>query len=257
MDEVILELKNMKVDIAVVTEIKKKGQGSQKLGYYDHFYSGVPKHIRAQQGVSIFIHRTLRKHITSWEAINERMIKVNMNIYGYRTTILGVYGVNEDALVANKDEFYEQLNDEIVKVGNTREIILLGDLNGRTGNKKQDDVVGRYGEEMLNDNGTKIINMCKQNNLRIMSGFFQHRCIHKYTRTQPTMNQESIIDYLLIKQRSRMKINDVRVYRGATCDSDYHLLKAKILFPRIKSQKDLIPREEDSLSVVISVSFFV
>lgn len=198
---------------------------------YDYFYSGVPKEKRAGQGVAILIHRKYRKYITTWEGISERIIKINMNIRGYRLTIIGVYAVNDDSPTASKDAFFQQLNDEIIKTGKTREIFLLGDLNSRTGKSDNDVTIGKYGEETLNNNGERLIDMCKQNNLRILIGFYQHRNIHKYTSTQDTKKLRSIIDYVITKQKTKIQIQDVRVYRGAICGSDHHLLKAKIFLP--------------------------
>lgn len=200
-NEVLSELTKNKTDIIVLTETKKKGQGSENLGKYDHFYSGVGKEKRAQQGISILIRKDLRRFITAWEAINERMIKMNLTLYGQKLTILGVYSINDDAIVAKKDQFYEQLNCEIVKVGNTRELIVIGDMNARTGKKQQDKVVGQYGEDVLNDNGCRIITICEQNSLKIQNGFYPHHNIHKYTWTQNTRNLKSIIDYTITRQK--------------------------------------------------------
>jgi hypothetical protein len=136
-----------------------------------------------------------------------------------------------DALTQNKEEFFEHLNEEISKIGTSREIIIMGDMNSRVGKKDQDKIVGRYGEDTINDNGNRLINICNQNNLRIMNGFFQHRDIHKYTWSQHTKNLRSIIDYVITKQNKRIKIQETRACRGATCGSDHHLVKAKILFP--------------------------
>jgi hypothetical protein len=180
--EVTSELKNQEIDVAVITETKKKGEGSENLGYYDHFYSGVTKDKRAQQGISIFIRKNLRRYITLWEAINERLIKMNICLHGYKITIIGVYGINEDALTQNKEEFFEQLNEEISKIGTSREIIIMGDMNNRVGKKDQNKIVGRYGEDTINDN--RLINICNQNNLRIINEFFQHQDIHKTKRIQ-------------------------------------------------------------------------
>lgn len=121
------------MDITVITETKKKGNGSENLGYYDLFYSGVKKDQRAQQGVGILIRKSLRRCITSWEPIDQRLIRMNLTIKGHRLTILGAYGINDNALVNNKSEFFEKLNDEILKIGTTREILLLGDFNSRVG----------------------------------------------------------------------------------------------------------------------------
>lgn len=243
-NEVMSELKYAKIDIAVITETKKKGNGSENWGYYDHFYSGVPKDQRAQQGISIVIRRTLRKYITSWEAINQRFIKMNLTIKGYRVTILGVYGVNNDAIVNIKDDFFEQLNDEITKIGTSREIIILGDLNCRTGRENNNVVVGRHGEETRNENGTRLISICEQNNLKILNGFYQHRNIHKYTWTQSTRNLKSVIDYAITRQNTKINIQDVKACRGPSCGSDHYVLKMKAVLPsRNEQQVDKQPNQ--------------
>ncbi|XP_030749694.1 uncharacterized protein LOC115877587 [Sitophilus oryzae] len=119
MDEVLYEINKLDIDLAVLTETKKKSQGSENLGMYDYFYSGVRKEKRAGQGVAILIHRKYRKYATTWEGISERIIKINMNIRGYRLTIIGVYAVNDDSPTASKETFFQQLNDEIIKTGKT------------------------------------------------------------------------------------------------------------------------------------------
>ncbi|XP_057663198.1 uncharacterized protein LOC130898146 [Diorhabda carinulata] len=181
-NEVLREIRQLNMDIVVLTETKKKGQDSENLGHYDHFYSGISKDKRAQKGVSILIKKSLRKYVSSWEAVNQRIIKINIAICGNKTTVIGTYGINEDDTVNNKDDYFECLSEEISKVGTSREVIILGDLNARTGKKIDDQmIVGRFGEEVTNDNGNRLITLCQQNTLKILNGFFQHKMIHKYT----------------------------------------------------------------------------
>ncbi|XP_030749701.1 uncharacterized protein LOC115877594 [Sitophilus oryzae] len=153
----MIEIKNLKLDVTVITETKKKGQGSESMGQYDHFYSGVSKNRTAQQGASVLIKRNHRKHVHSWEAISERIIKINMTVRENRITIFVVYGINDDSLVNVKDKFFEDLNNEITKVGKTREIIILGDLKCRVGKSTDSQVAGPYGEDTKNDNGEREI----------------------------------------------------------------------------------------------------
>nr|XP_018911551.1 PREDICTED: craniofacial development protein 2-like [Bemisia tabaci] len=195
------------------------------------FFSGVSKDQRAQQGVAILVRNDLRKCITSWEPINERIVKMNVTVYGHKITLLGVYGINDDAPVAAKDQFFELLNDEILKVGTSREVIVLGDLNGRTGHRIDCKVVGPFGEDVVNDNGNRIIEVCEQNELKILNGFFQHRDIHKYTWVQRTRDLRSIIDYAITNQTTKIKVQQVKVCRGLSCGSDHHFLKVEIAFP--------------------------
>ena len=244
MTEVVSEIGSHGFDVTVLTETKKKGQGSVSVKEYDLFYSGVEKDQRAQQGVAILIRKSLRKCITTWEAVNPRMIKMNMAVFGHKITILGVYGVNDDSTVAVKDQFFEELNEEIGKIGSRREIIVLGDLNGRIGRQIKSKIVGPFGEAAINDNGARIIDVCEQRDMKVLNGFYQHKDIHKFTWVQSTRGLKSIIDYVVVRQDTRMKIQQVRVWRGLSCGSDHYFLGAKIAFPVIGSQETRQAQEQ-------------
>ena len=68
--------------------------------------------------------------------------------------------------------------------------------------------------------------------------FFNHKNIHKYTWEQHTNNLKTIIDYIITKQDLKLKIQDVRAYRGPNCGTDHKLLVAKILFPYMHTATD-------------------
>jgi hypothetical protein len=51
-------------------------------------------------------------------------------------------------------------------------------MNWRTGRKTGDTAVGNFGEDMGNDNGERLIELCAQISLKIWNGFFNHTNIH-------------------------------------------------------------------------------
>jgi exonuclease III len=55
MEEILSEINEMKMDVVVLTETKKKGTGSETLENYIHLFSGVKKYERAKRGVSVLI----------------------------------------------------------------------------------------------------------------------------------------------------------------------------------------------------------
>jgi len=124
-----------------------------------------------------------------------------------------------------------KLNEKLVNICMTREIILLGDFNGHTGTKVNNQVVGPYGETRINDNGERLIDLCESHNLRITNGYFKHKMIHKYTWEQHTRNFKSIIDYIIVKQKSKFQIHGVRVQRGINCGSDHYVVRGKVYLP--------------------------
>jgi len=126
--------------------------------------------------------------------------------------------------------FLGNLIEVIVEIGNSREILIAGDFNSRTGKKINDLVVGPFVVVVINDNGDKLIDICGQNSLKILNGYFKHKRIHQYTWHQDTQALRSKIDYIIARQNSGLKFQDIRVFRGMTVGSDHYLVNAKILF---------------------------
>lgn len=237
--EVFHELNKMNIDICVLTETKKKGKGNENIGEYIHFYSGVRKDARAKRGVSIAVHKDMKRSIKSWEEIDEQIMTIEIVKDSRHIVIIGVYAPSEDALPLIKDQFYDKLIQVVSNIKKDKEIVILGDLNARTGTENNSTIVGKYGEPVINNNGMRLRDMCEATSMKIMNGFFPHKDIHKFTWEQATKNLRSIIDYIIQKQHSRLNITDVRVYRGLECGSDHHVVMAKIVveYRRIRNKE--------------------
>ena len=158
------------------------------------------------------------------------MIKLHANLFGKKLCILGIYAKSDDENAVVKENLGGKLNEVIVEIGNSREILIARDFNSRTGKQINNLVVGPLGEEVINDNGDKLIDICEQNSLKILNGYFKQKRIHQYTWHQDTQEIRSIIDYVIARQNSGLKFQDVRVFRGMTVGSDLYLVSAKILF---------------------------
>lgn len=70
-----------------------------------------------------------------------------------------------------KDDVFEQLHQEVTKVGVGRDIVILGNLNSRTETRTSSRVIGQSGKNVVNDNGHKLIRFYEQNELNVMNGF--------------------------------------------------------------------------------------
>ena len=59
-----------------------------------------------------------------------------MNLLGEKLCILGMYAISDDENVLVKEDIFGKLNDIIAEIGNSREVLIAGDFNSRTGGKK-------------------------------------------------------------------------------------------------------------------------
>jgi hypothetical protein len=148
---------------------------------------------------------------------------------GHEIVVIGTYAPTDDSRVDSKEEYFNKLTTVLATINKKKEIWILGDLNARTGKSSNSEIIGRYGEDILNDNGQRLIDFCEAHSLKILNGFFPHKNIHKFTWTQPTRNLKSIIDYFIQRKDSKLKTKDVKVFRGPECGSDHHMIIAKVM----------------------------
>lgn len=86
----------------------------------------------------------------------------------------------------------------------------------------------RFNEDILNDNGELMINLCTLSEMRINNTFFDHKDQYKYTFTN-SRGFKSIIDYIVTSRHLHPKqILDVRMLNSANVGSDHSLQLAKI-----------------------------
>lgn len=229
-NELIGEFESVGIDILGITETKKKGKGEVVMkGGHVLMYSGVDLNQRAKEGVGCIVRKENMKYVRGWTGISERILKIELELDEQtETTIIVVYGPNEDETATRKDHFWEQLN-EITEESKGR-LIIIGDVNGRVGRRDEEtgDVIGIHGEEIRNNNGWRLIDFCMMNNLIVTNTFYAHKDIHKYTREIESRRERSIIDYAIINRQFRAEVKDTRVRRGPEIYSDHFLVTTKI-----------------------------
>lgn len=248
-DELIYEFERAGLEVLVVAETKKKGEGEVKLmNGHTLVYSGVPENKRAVEGVGCIINKKLVKNIVKWKGWSERILSIELLIDKEKITIVAVYGPNENDKKEVKDKFWEELSR--VTEASMGQVFVAGDFNSRVGVRKDETefVLGKHGEVVRNSNGDRMIDYCIINNLVIMNTFFEHKNVHKFTREVHGRKEKSIIDYILTEKQNRKVVKNVRVRRGAEIYSDHHLLVGEIkitkqLHEEEEQNKGLKPKE--------------
>jgi len=77
------------------------------------------------------------------------------------------------------------------------------------------------------DNGTCLINFCMANLLILSSTYVPRKDIYKQTWIAPNRVVKNQVDHIMIQNKQKKCIQNVRSYRGAGADSDHYLVIAK------------------------------
>lgn len=224
------------ISVAIISESKKKLQGTKETQNYIQFYSGVEQSCRAKAGVMMFISKKIKNTISDYTFWNERIIQVRLKLPRGYLSLIGVYAPIEGENEEN-DEFYLNLQNILNKVNQNDFIMIIGDFNARIGNSKIDTNIGIFGEQTRNNNGSRLIDFVSFNQLKVMNSFFNHKDSHKFT--WEARGSKSIIDYAICNNKLADLVLDVRVFRGPEIESDHYLLICPIrLQPRWYKRKN-------------------
>lgn len=254
--EILLEMKQHKVDICALSETKRKGKGTMKLPGYVFIYSGVDLSKRASGGVGILVAEKYEPSINNIHYIDERILVLSLNSESGNINIMSVYAPDSSRKKEETDAFYEKVEAELGRIPSTEKVIILGDLNARVGNKVLPGIMNRFNEEHTNGNGEILIDFCARYSLRINNTFFPHKPQHKIT-WQNTRGQQSIIDFVISNRAIHpSQILDVRSITSANIGTDHNLVlcKLRMNIQRKRQEKNKCTRNKFNIESLSNTS---
>ena len=97
-------------------------------------------------------------------------------------TVIQVYAPTSNAEEAEVEWFYEDLQDLTPKID---VLYIIGDWNAKVGSQETPGVTSKFGLEIWNEAGQKLIEFCQENPLVIANTLFQQHKRQLYTWTSP------------------------------------------------------------------------
>ena len=186
------------VDILGISELKWTGMG--EFNSDDHYiYYCWQKSLR-RNGVAIMVNKRVRNSVFGCNLKNDRMISVPFQGKPLNITVIQVYAPTSNAEEAELEWFYEDPQDLLELTPKKDVLFITGNLNAKVGSQETPGVTGKYGLEMQNEAGQRLIEFCQENALVIANTLFQQHKIRLYTRTSPDGQHQNQIDYILCSQ---------------------------------------------------------
>ena len=89
--------------------------------------------------------------------------------------VIQVYAPTSNAQEPKVEQFYEDLQDPLELTPQKDVQFIIGDWNAKVGSQETPGVTGRFGLEVQNEAGQKLIEFCQENELVIANSLFQQR----------------------------------------------------------------------------------
>ncbi len=241
--------KSKDIDVLAVTDHRIKDSYLSKLsveGY--HWIPGrCPDDVSISSGgVGFLVRRFLRGLVTELEPSfkNQKWIRL-APIAGAgvsRPLYIGAAYMPQEG-AADAEEAWASLDADVAKYGALGEVVLLGDLNAKIGQRRpgEERCLGKHCDTATRTrNGESLIRMAMGHGLRVVNSFSKPKGdeeAHWTTRKDPATGHESQLDYILLSDLDNAP-PELEVCREDG-GSDHWLVYAKVLFPmrREKARK--------------------
>ena len=114
---------------------------------------------------------------------NDRMISVHLQGKPFNITVIQVYAPASNAEEAER--LYKDLQD-LLELTPTKDVLFItGDWNAKVGSQETRGVTGKFGLEVQNEAGQRLIEFCQENALLIANTLFQQHKRRLDTWTSP------------------------------------------------------------------------
>ena len=171
------------------------------------------------------------------EHISARLLKLRV-IFKHRaaTTFIVGYTPTETAATCHKSKIWKELRSTVAEVPASDHLILMMDANARTGGRGEGGglgdvrILGPYGRDILNDNGSLLLPCAAEYKLSIFNTFFstpkRGGNSDAFTYEGPKESHRWRLDYILVRQHDRRLVRNITVH--PKMKSDHRLVSTSI-----------------------------
>ena len=210
-------------------------------------YSGKDEGTGYSHGVASILSKESAKSLIGYNPISDRLIKLRIQAKPHNISLIMCYAPTSVGSEEDLEDFYNSLQQAIDSTPNRDITIIMGDFNAKVGKQlNNSDCIGMFGLGDQNERGENLIEFCRTNNLVIANTLFKHHSRNLYTWTAPDRKTRNQIDYVLINQKWKGSLRNVKTRPGANCNSDHQLLVIDLKLKLKKIQTH--PHHYDSTS---------
>jgi len=247
------QLAEMGMDVVGISEHRWLDSGSMTghqgwtLYYHDAVKLTKPPY-GVQAGVALALSPRAKAAMISWQGLSERLVTMRFKINGGYLSVVQVYSPTDLATDAEKDKFYDDVEEVLNKAPNKDQLIVMGDFNANVGNDSGSwrGVLGPVLPGVIrSDNGQRLLELAARFELSIVNSFFKAPRYRQMTWVSPD-GHTAVKDYLLVRQKHMGQVRSIQSIMHNDVDSDHRLLKAVVHLRPMRAHPKMVQRRFDT-----------
>ncbi|XP_049872896.1 uncharacterized protein LOC126371623 [Pectinophora gossypiella] len=229
--ELASTLTRRNINICCIQETRWMGSKSRDLGLgYQLVYHGTNN---KQNGVGIVLDHHFKSRIVNIERKSDRLMAIKIALDNQPImNVICAYAPQSGCKDSEKDEFWEEIDEMLVKIPMGETKFVLGDLNGHVGNSNTGygGAHGGFGYGSLNKDGALILEFAARHDLIIINTSFQKKFEHLVT--YKSGGKQSQIDYILADSKLKRNFKDCKVIPGEALTAQHRILVGVYMLPK-------------------------
>ena len=137
----------------------------------DHYIYYCGQESRRRNGVAIMVNKRVRNTVLRCSLTNGSLLSVHFGGNPFNIMVIQVYAPTSNAEEA--EQFYEDLQDLLELTPQNDVLFIIGEWNAKVESQETPGVTGKFGLEIRNEAGQKLIEFCQENALVITNTLFQ------------------------------------------------------------------------------------
>ena len=171
------------VNILGISELKWTGMG--EFNSDDHYIYYCRQESLRRNRVAIMVNKRVWNAVLGCNLKNDRMTSVRFQGKPFNITVIQVYAPSSNPEEAEVEWFYEDLQDLLELTPKKDVLFITGEWNAKVGSQEIPGVTGKFGLEVRNEAGKRLIVFFQENALIIENTLFQQHRRRLYTWTSP------------------------------------------------------------------------
>ena len=177
------EMARVNVDIIGINEPRWTGMG--EFNSDDHYIYYCGQECLTTDGGAIMVNKRVRNAVLGCNLKNDRMTSIRFQGKPFNIMVIQAYALTSNAEEAEVEQFYEDLQDLLELTPKKDVLFIIWDWNAKVGSQETPGVTGKFGLEVRNEAGKRLIEFCQENTLVIANTLFQQHKRRLYTWTSP------------------------------------------------------------------------